>query len=595
MSKQTLSYTTALIAAGGSSSVTDSNHTGLPDYSDLVKFKITQDVPGGTYDYRIYKKDSLSDTNDLLAFWDNVDGTLFDPQDESVSPAIEAEEGERISYEDEDATGELHDKITNNDSVGHIYTVTITYIEVPKFAASGAVTFRTSLSLNDADVGHGVTDVVATTVFFFVDIDSGTDGGARVWGFSDTIGQRPMALHGVFGNTDPTDTIPAIALVGSKRSGTGRAVLGNAETVLKVVNYTTDLLTMLGDGNLGVGRAPASGSTILDLYKATGNIVVQAESDGVDSISVLSLINDAREWQIRNDGGDVDKFEIRDATAAAVRFSIDSSGSTTITVAGPNAVGVATTAEIGFRIGGTFTPSGASFSHRGVSFAQTINAVANESTYGLFNNPTIVEAGSGTATVIAGASFGLVITAGAAALTNAVVVDIGSLTAPVGTTTAFGIRVIAPTGASTNWAINSDGRIYANNLTAESATQAALCQDTTTKEVEVNTGVSTCLVSSLDFKDYVSDITWEEALFIVNAMRPGRFLDKGRTDVRFGFAAEWTNDVSRELTFYGVKGEPRSVDYERYTSVLTRVIQGQQMMIEVLSARLDSLNERLTS
>ena len=267
---QTLNFTTASTASGAD---VDTNSTGLPDHIDIVYISVTQSGTAGPFDFKIFKKDGYA-AADLLAYWANVQPSLYYPIDNDTGS--EAEEGFPIPYDDEDASGETHIRITNKDTTAHTYTVTVRYIEAPQMQSTGRPIFRAGLSLKDSDVAHGVTDVTETTSFFHVDIDSGTDGGARVWGFSDTVGQRPMTLHGVFGNTNPTDTIPAIALVGSKRSGTGRADLGSAETVLKVINNATDLLTMLGDGatqmvRLGLGAA--ADSTALSKLSTSSNTI----------------------------------------------------------------------------------------------------------------------------------------------------------------------------------------------------------------------------------------------------------------------------------------------------------------------------------
>lgn len=117
------------------------------------------------------------------------------------------------------------------------------------------------------------------------------------------------------------------------------------------------------------------------------------------------------------------------------------------------------------------------------------------------------------------------------------------------------------------------GTFFLPNLTAESGTKAALCEDTTTKEVQVNTGVATCTVSSLDFKRKIREMTCKEANRIVKSMKPGVYRDKdGHDSSRFGFDAESTSKVEPMLVDY-VKGKPRAVDYERYSAVLTKYLQ----------------------
>lgn len=149
---QTLTYTTASIAAGASSAVGDSNHTGMPNLFNVVKVKVTQNTAGGTFDYKIFRKDTLA-AADLLEWWDNVTPALYDPMDDSTGAPAEAIWGLVFVYDDADGTGEFHDQITNNDGSAHTYTVTLEYEEVPKFDSSGNVTFRAALRVGDGSVG----------------------------------------------------------------------------------------------------------------------------------------------------------------------------------------------------------------------------------------------------------------------------------------------------------------------------------------------------------------------------------------------------------------------------------------------------------
>jgi len=79
-------------------------------------------------------------------------------------------------------------------------------------------------------------------------------------------------------------------------------------------------------GNIGIGTtAPAN---TLHLVKADGssNVPLKLETTGADSITGFSLKNDARNWHIRVDGTDGDKFKIWDSTVPAYRLTIDDAG-----------------------------------------------------------------------------------------------------------------------------------------------------------------------------------------------------------------------------------------------------------------------------
>jgi hypothetical protein len=71
-----------------------------------------------------------------------------------------------------------------------------------------------------------------------------------------------LRLTGIIGSTDPTDTYPAVVLRGGKKNGTGWQALGAAETVCRVTNNTTDLLAILGNGNLQIGGIVTPGTSL---------------------------------------------------------------------------------------------------------------------------------------------------------------------------------------------------------------------------------------------------------------------------------------------------------------------------------------------
>lgn len=134
-----------------------------------------------------------------------------------------------------------------------------------------------------------------------------------------------------------------------------------------------------------------------------------------------------------------------------------------------------------------------------------------------------------------------------------------------------------------------NGRLVAGNLTVEAGTKSALCIDPATKEVETNAAAD-CTVSSLQYKDWVSDLTCQEAERIIAETRPAIFKDKdGADSQRFGFAAEWAALTDPRMVYYR-DGKPHSVDYPRFVAVLTREEQcrGARQQAEI-----DDLNRQL--
>ena len=125
--------------------------------------------------------------------------------------------------------------------------------------------------LTDADVVHGLTVQAPTNTYGRFMPLSGTAGGLRIRGVSDTDVQG-LHLNGVIGSTDPTDTYPAVYITGAKSNGTtSSAALGAAETVLQVINNTTELVTVLGSGNVGIGDTTPDATLDVEVADATGD------------------------------------------------------------------------------------------------------------------------------------------------------------------------------------------------------------------------------------------------------------------------------------------------------------------------------------
>ncbi len=143
---QTLTYVTGSIAAGASSVAgdTDKAMTGSPNLVNIVKTKIIPDAAGGSFDVRIYKDAAQTA---LLAYYPAVAPNLYDPMDNSSGTPAEALEGPPLPFEDTDASGKMHLKITNNDGISHTYTVTMEYEEVPTMTSAGGATFRSSMGI----------------------------------------------------------------------------------------------------------------------------------------------------------------------------------------------------------------------------------------------------------------------------------------------------------------------------------------------------------------------------------------------------------------------------------------------------------------
>lgn len=142
------------------------------------------------------------------------------------------------------------------DAAGDICIMGASFCVGVASAGGAGVNFRGPgvFSLTDVDVVQPVTDKALAAAYGQFSIWHGTHGGLRLSGINDYGGNHPLVLEGIFGVTNPTDTIPAVTLAGYKSDGgTGVADLAAAETVLQIRNNATALVTILGNGNVGKG------------------------------------------------------------------------------------------------------------------------------------------------------------------------------------------------------------------------------------------------------------------------------------------------------------------------------------------------------
>jgi hypothetical protein len=150
-----------------------------------------------------------------------------------------------------------------------------------------------SFYLTDTDVDTGMTTLAITQCYGIIAPVSATAGGLQFQGMSDDAATAGMSLIGIIGSTDPTDTTPAILLQTGKKSGTSWGALGAAETSFQLVNYATTLITVLGNGNIGIGTVtPVSLTEIQGGTGTTGAVLtLGTKENAIDAADVLGRIN----------------------------------------------------------------------------------------------------------------------------------------------------------------------------------------------------------------------------------------------------------------------------------------------------------------
>src|SRR3989338_11350971 len=109
-----------------------------------------------------------------------------------------------------------------------------------------------AFGISDGDVAHGFTDNFQADTFLHFGPISSEQGAGIITGLSDAVGRQGLVLRGLIGNTDPTDTVPAVEFRAGKLSAATLGDLGAAETAFQFndSDANTSFLTILGNGNV---------------------------------------------------------------------------------------------------------------------------------------------------------------------------------------------------------------------------------------------------------------------------------------------------------------------------------------------------------
>ncbi|MGH8476438.1 MAG: hypothetical protein ACRER2_11820, partial [Methylococcales bacterium] len=164
------------------------------------------------------------------------------------------------------------------------------------------------MTMSDPGLAHGMTAILPTDSFLQADEQTDNDGGLRLVGASDAVGQTGLLLMGVIGDANPTDSIPALRLSGSKKFGASITNLGALETAIQFEGVTgTNYMTILGDGKVGIGTVtPAKNfhvigtvgldTTLTDATGTPGSICYDTSTFEMTKNNALTCtVSDARE------------------------------------------------------------------------------------------------------------------------------------------------------------------------------------------------------------------------------------------------------------------------------------------------------------
>lgn len=125
------------------------------------------------------------------------------------------------------------------------------------------------IQLSDSAINHPMTGVISATSFGQIAAGHPTAGGIQIMGFTDVSNQIPNTIAGFHGVADPIDSEPAVRIRAGKSDGADSITdLGAGETVFQVRNNNTSSLTIMGDGDVGIGTtAPARKLHISDAMR----------------------------------------------------------------------------------------------------------------------------------------------------------------------------------------------------------------------------------------------------------------------------------------------------------------------------------------
>ena len=149
-----------------------------------------------------------------------------------------------LTYDD----GQLYWDAANN-RLGVGTTVPSSLLHLHYTASCGSTIVPVLLS--NSNVSHGITDYLPNNAFLKITEYTHGSGGTVIAVACDSSHDVPISIYAGRPYTCGT-SYPYIHLMAGQKSGTGLTTIGNDEVALKIDSYTTNLLTIKGNGNTSV-------------------------------------------------------------------------------------------------------------------------------------------------------------------------------------------------------------------------------------------------------------------------------------------------------------------------------------------------------
>ena len=113
-------------------------------------------------------------------------------------------------------------------------------------------------------VRNDLTQMITDVIGYMRGISYGK-GGLEIVGLEDAANSTALSLRGVMGNSNPTDSVPAVRFMAGKQNGSVTQNMGASETAFQFLsNNLTNYLTILGNGYVGI--ATTTPAYLLDVY-----------------------------------------------------------------------------------------------------------------------------------------------------------------------------------------------------------------------------------------------------------------------------------------------------------------------------------------